>query len=175
MSAHVIADVPPAPAPPPRGNRGQRLIRTVALAFAVAVFLAGVAVLLGPVLTKLDIIIPPDAVQVSASAAVDGRTLVSHKFTDAHTVADLYARINALPSTGGLRFSCMLAPPDPVRYTFHFTRWGMPVEDANPSGGGCYPRRWIVSRYGGWDLHMDFTGEQTKAILAEAQLPPLPS
>jgi hypothetical protein len=120
-------------------------------------------------------VLPPDAVQVSTSASPElGDTWVTHQITDARTVADLYARLNALPAVQW-RYGCLLAPPDPVHYMFHFTRWGMPVEDAQLDGEGCYPRRWFVSRYGFQDLHMDLTGEQTKAMLAEAHLPPLPS
>ena len=174
MSPYMEADEPPASTPPPRSNRGQRIIRAIAVAFAVAVFLAGAIVLLGPAINRLDIRIQPDAVEVNASTE-DGYPLVSHHITDAHIVADLYSRIESLTSTGGLHFTCLPAPPDPVRYLFHFTRWGVPVEDARLLGYGCYPRRWQVSRFTFSDLRVDLTGEQTKTILFEAQLPPLSS
>src|SRR5260370_27799908 len=41
--------------------------------------------------------VPPDAVQISQSAAATGRTLASREITDARTVADFSARINSLP------------------------------------------------------------------------------
>lgn len=172
MSTRTTEQEPPASAPPPKGVWIRRLSLALPLACVAMMFLFAVPyVFVDPVTIQL---LPPDAVQVSASAAASGRTLVTRRITDARTVADLYARLNGLPAVRW-RFGCLLAPPDPVDYRFHFTRWGMPIEDAQSEGYGCAPRRWFVSRYGFYDLHMDFTGEQTKAMLAEAQLPPLPS
>jgi hypothetical protein len=119
-------------------------------------------------------LVPPDALQVRASAAPDGPALATHRITDAHTVADLYARINRLPSVGQLH-GCALATPDPIAYMFRFTRGSVLVEVAAPVADECAPRQWSVSR-GGWgSLRTDLTGEATRAILSEAQLPPLPS
>ncbi len=161
----------PASAPSCKGVWIRRLSLALSLACVAMMFLLTLPyVFVDPVTIQL---LPPDAVQVSASLDHE-RTWVTHEITDAHTVADLYARLNGLPSVRW-RFGCLLAPPDPVLYRFHFTRWGMAIEDAQPEGGGCAPRRWFVSRYGYYDLHMDFTGEQTKAMLAEAHLPPLPT
>jgi hypothetical protein len=176
MSARSPGDVPPAPASSPRGISNRQFFVMVLPAVVLAVF-AAVAILpvaIDPVSIQL---VPPDAVQVSASAD-HGRTLVTHEITDARTVADLYARLNGLPVPAGRVFvgSTLCGLPDPADYTFHFTRWGVSVEDATLGESGCpRPLAWRVSRYGFWDLHMDLTGEQTQAMLAEAQLPPLPS
>lgn len=120
-------------------------------------------------------LVPPDAVQVSASA--DGRTLASHRMSDARTVADLYTRINRLPSALREPDGCGPGYPDQVisTYTFRFTRGGMLIEAATTQAiDGCV-RGWELQR-GGWgETHVDLTGTATRAILAEARLPQLPS
>ncbi len=145
-----------------------------AVLLAVVVLALFVQPVIVPAVIGLVPPVPPDAVQVSASAAPYGPTLDTHTITDARTVADLYARLNRLPLVRG-PFGCVLALPDPVAYMFRFTRGSVIVEVARPVADGCSPRRWSVSRSGDSYLRIDFTGEATRAILSEAQLPPLPS
>ncbi|HEV2236842.1 MAG TPA: hypothetical protein VGR57_09315, partial [Ktedonobacterales bacterium] len=69
---------------------------------------------------------------------------------------------------------CALAPPAPVRYVFRFTRWGAPMTVTSLDPVGCAPLRWGVSS-GGYDYgRLDDTGATTRALLAEAGLPPPP-
>jgi hypothetical protein len=118
--------------------------------------------------------VPPNAVRVSAAAYPYGPALVDRVITDPRLVRDLWARLNALPAFTG-RMGCALAPPDLVRYTFRFTRWGTPVMAAELVAFGCAPRRWSVSSGGYGYGRLDETGATTRAILAEAGLPPLPT
>ncbi len=173
MSTQTPGEGRPAPASPPRGISNRRFFIMVLPAVVLAVFLAVIFLPFGA--SAVIQLVPPDAVRVSASVAVGGRTLVTHEITDAHTVADLYARLNRLPSVGPF-FECGLGGlPDPVHYTFRFTRWGVSVEDATLGGSGCpRPLAWRVSYGVLWNFHTDYTGEQTQAMLAKAQLPPLP-
>jgi hypothetical protein len=176
MSTRTVGEGRPAPTSPPRGISNRRFIIMVLPAVLLAVFVLVLFVqpVIVPAIIGLVPPVPPDAVQVSASAAPYGPTLATHTITDARTVADLFARINRLPSIGQLH-GCALATPDPVAYTFRFTRGSVLVEVAAPVADGCSPRRWLVSRGGLGSVRLDVTGEATRAILSEAQLPPLPS
>jgi hypothetical protein len=118
--------------------------------------------------------VPPDAVRVSAAAYPYGPVLVERTISDPRVVRDLWVRLSGLPRLDG-RMGCALAPPDPIRYTFRFTRWGLPVTVAEPRADGCAPRRWSVSSSGGGYVRLDETGATTRALLAEAGLPPLPA
>jgi cell division septal protein FtsQ len=79
----------PASARPRRRSRARRLI------------LAGVALLILLVGFEIGIRqISPDAVQASAYTVDGGNAFATHHITDARIVADLYTRINNLPSVG---------------------------------------------------------------------------
>jgi hypothetical protein len=117
--------------------------------------------------------VPPDAVRVSATTYPHGPVLVDRTITDPRIVADLWARLAHLPALEW-RMGCMLAPRDPIRYVFRFTRWGAPVTVAAPRADGCGPRQWGISSGGYSYGRLDVSGATTRAILAEAGLPPLP-
>jgi hypothetical protein len=176
MSTQTAGEGRPAPASPPRGISNRRFLIMVlpAVLLAVVVLALFVQPVIVPAVIGLIPLVPPDAVQVSASAAPYGPTLDTHTIRDARTVADLYARLNRLPLVRR-PFGCVLAFPDPVAYMFRFTRRSVLVDVATSVAPGCSPRRWLVSRGGDSFLRVDWTGEATRAILAEAQLPPLPS
>jgi hypothetical protein len=102
--------------------------------------------------------VPPDAVQVSVSYVESGRIYFSREITDARTVADGYARANALraPSFAELNgtYTCALYDPHTVeQYTLRFTRWGLPVmvaTDVNRCGSfwhtsSGFPGSWFPS------------------------------
>ncbi len=110
-------------------------------------------------------VVAPDAVRVSVAAAADGHLLATRTITDARTVADLYARINRLPSAGPYPvYHCGLSGPDAVTFSLRFLRWGLPIEVAMlPVCGG-----WEVSRGGIYDVRNDPDG-QTRVILDEIQ------
>lgn len=170
MSSHTTSHMPPPPTPRSKGAWAGRIIQWSVIVFAVAIFLAGVYVLLGP---ELDSINPvrvsasaaPDAVQVSVSdaslnrdASPDGPTLAIRLITDSRIVADLYARINALPSVGPLPMHCTLPDVNAVSFGFRFLRAGMLVETAIQQGtDGC--GEWWLSAGGvresfpRWDPH----------------------
>jgi hypothetical protein len=114
--------------------------------------------------------VPPDAVQVITSLATDGRPVATHWITDARTVADLYTRINRLPSAAWTPFHCQLGLTGQLTVSLRFVRWGLPVEVATLPQDGC----WRVSHGGLADpfLRIDPHGE-TPTILNEA-LPPRP-
>jgi hypothetical protein len=118
--------------------------------------------------------VPPDAVRVSAVAYPYGPVLVERTITDPWVVRELYTQLSGLPRFDG-RMGCALAPPDPVAYEFRFTRWGMLVAVAAPQADGCAPRRWSVSSGGYSYGRLDESGATTRALLAEAGLPPLPA
>jgi hypothetical protein len=80
---------------------------------------------------------PPDTVPVSAADQTSGQLLASRTITDQRIVADLYSRINHLPSTAGLEFNCPLSGPAVLQMTFRFTRLGFPLETAVHHGDGC--------------------------------------
>jgi hypothetical protein len=87
MCALPPAGIPRVPARPRRRSWARRLI------------LAGVALLI--LLTGFEIGIrqvAPDAVQVSAYTVDNGVPFATRHITDARIVADLYTRINALPT-----------------------------------------------------------------------------
>jgi hypothetical protein len=112
-------------------------------------------------------LIPPDAAQVSVTAAADGHVLATREVRGAGAVADLYARINGLPSADPFPvYHCALAGPDAVTFGIRFTRWGLPVEVAVLRGNGC--RAWRLSRGGIPDTRNDPQG-QTRAIISEIQ------
>jgi hypothetical protein len=134
---------------------------------AILLFLCVCALLLPPlVLAPLAgsavAAVPPDAVRVSAVAYPYGPVLMDRTITEPRTVADLAARLNRLPAFEW-RMGCTLAPPDPVRYVFHFTRWGMPVAVASLVPGDCAPLRWGVSSGGYGYGRLDDTGATTRA------------
>jgi hypothetical protein len=86
----------------------------------------------------------PDAVQVSVSqarlnmhASTDGPVLTTRVITDPRVVADLLARINALPSEGFPPAHCGLPGIDAVSFGFRFLRGGALVETAIQPGDGC--------------------------------------
>jgi hypothetical protein len=175
MSTQTAPEGQRASTPPSKGVWKQRL-------FLVALPLVCTAIFILPLLPYFYLpyvdpvavqLLQPDAVQVSASPDY-GRTWVTRQITDPRTVADLYARLNGLHAVWG-RYACVLAPPDPVDRRFQFTRRGRDIEDAQLADNGCAPPRWSVSHFGYQYMRIDPTGEQTKALLAEVQLPPLPS
>lgn len=113
--------------------------------------------------------VTPDAVRVSAYTVDGGPPFFSREITDARTVADLYTRINNLPTVW---YSAINRCPAPnsgtVYYHFDFTRSGIPVElDALPEKGCSV---WDVVRGGIPVAHNDPDG-QTQLILSEAHLP----
>jgi hypothetical protein len=122
------------------------------------------------VLTGLEVgirVLPPDAVQVRASTAASEQTLAMARVTDNGTVADLYARINSLPTEQPLHPVSCTTPPNQavgaVTFEVVFMRWGLPIEDATLPGIGC--GLWGVSQ-GGLPSVRDPNG-QTQAILSE--------
>lgn len=113
--------------------------------------------------------VTPDAVRVSAYTVDGGPPFFSREITDARTVADLYTRINNLPTVW---YSAINRCPAPnsgtVYYHFDFTRSGIPVElDALPEKGCSV---WDVVRGGIPVAHNDPDG-QSRLILSEAHLP----
>ncbi len=161
-SAHPPGVTPPAPAWPVRRIRARQLILAGAALFILLVgFEVGIRQ------------VSPDAVQVSTATAAQGYYFATREITDAHTVADLYTRINGLPSARPFAIlfpPCPTPSPDTLMYSFRFTRWGLPVEVATLVEQGCSV--WEFIRGGIPGARNDPTGRQTQVILDEAQ--PLP-
>ena len=113
--------------------------------------------------------VSPDAVRVSAYTRDVGIPIATREITDAHTVADLYNRINHLPTVW---YSAINRCPEPqvntVNYNFYFTRSGVLIEMAGLVEQGCSV--WDVVRGGIPVAHIDPDG-QTQIILSEARLP----
>ncbi len=162
-SAHPPEGMSPVPARPVRRIRARRLI------------LAGAVLLILLVGFEIGIRqVSPDAVQVSTATTAQGDYFATRAITDARIVADLFARVNGLPSAGlgAILFPpCRLPPrPDALMYSFRFTRGSLPVEVATLVEQGCSV--WEFIRGGIPGARNDPTGRQTQAILDEAQ--PLP-
>jgi hypothetical protein len=155
-------------------------LRAILMILPAALLILCVVVLLlptflfGPLAGSAVAAVPPDAVRVTASAYPYGPVLVERTITNARVVRDLYIQLSRLPRFGG-RVGCALARPDPISYAFRFTRWGAPVVVASPQADGCAPRRWGISSGGYGYTRLDETGATTRALLAEAGLPPLPA
>ena len=148
MSAHTVADAPPAPTPRSKGDWGWRLAKAVGLVGTALLIFLGVYIevtYFPPNPVRVSASAAPDSVQVSVSvasvnpdASTDGPTLATHLITAPRIVADLFARINAFPSVGPLPMHCPLASPDAVSFGFRFRRAGALVETAiQPGTVGC--------------------------------------
>jgi hypothetical protein len=117
--------------------------------------------------------VPPDAVQARVCNVNTCSLVASSIITDAHTVADLYRRINGLPTVW---YSAIdqcpslqsdFAQSHYVSYQFDFTRSGVLIEGAALVEKGCSV--WDVVRGGIPVAHND-PGGQTQVILSEARL-----
>jgi hypothetical protein len=166
MSDQSARELPNALKPTPAGRRRWGAwLRTLAVTLAVLLVLTGVQVGVR--------VLPPDAVQVTASAAASGQTLARATVNDKGTVADWYARINSLPAID-LLYKCSGSPPVPhaVTVKLDFLRWGLPIEVATLAGNSC---AWDVSQGVIPSARDDPTG-QTSAILFEVRtlLPTVP-
>jgi len=149
--------IPPASARPRRRSRARRLI------------LAGVALLILLVGFEIGIRqVSPDAVQASAYTVDGGNAFATRHITDARIVADLYTRINNLPSVGYYAFyRCPEPNSNTVYYHVDFTRFGILIEGTALVEKGCSV--WDVVR-GGIPVAHNAPDGQTQVILSEAGL-----
>lgn len=161
MFARPSAGIPPAPPRPRRRRRARRLILAgVALLLLLAILLVGFEIGIRQV--------SPDAVQATAYT-LDGSPLATRHITDARTVADLYTRINNLPTVWYSAVDrCPPLQSSTGYYHVDFMRWGVLIEGAALVEKGCSV--WDVVRGGIPIAHNDPNG-QTQVILSEAQLP----
>ena len=156
MSSQSAREIPnalePTPIAPPRRRA---LLRTAAVTLAILLVFTGLEVGVR--------VVAPDAMQVTASSAASGRTLATATTADGRTVADLYDRINSLP-TVNLSSNCSPGPrPGAMTFELVFMRWGLPIEDATLPGYGC---GWEVSQ-GGIPSSREDPNGQTQAIVSE--------
>lgn len=165
---------------PPAFRSDRERLRAILMVLPAALLILCVVAMLLPTLLFAPLAghavgaVPPDAVHVSAAVFPDGPVLVERAITNPRVVRDLWARLTALPSFTG-RMGCTLGPPFPINYTLRFTRWGLPVTIAALGFGDCAaPSRWTMNSGGYSYWRLDQTGAATRAILAEAGLPPLP-
>ena len=158
MSTWPPAGIPPVPARTGRRIRARRLILA---GVTLLILLAGFEIGIRQVL--------PDAVQASAYTVDGGPPFATRTITDARTVADLYTRINDLPTVSYLAFyQCPEPNSNTVYYHIDFMRWGILIEGAALLEKGCSV--WDVVRGGIPVAHNDPEG-QTQVILSEARLP----
>jgi hypothetical protein len=110
--------------------------------------------------------VSPDAMQVRVCNRNGCPPVATRTITDAPTVADLYSRINGLPTVS---YSAVDQCPKPksntVYYQFDFTRLGVLIEGAALVEKGCSV--WDVVR-GGIDVAHNDPDGQTQVILSEA-------
>lgn len=158
--AQMDAQQPDAPAP--RTPRRTKV--------SLAVLLVALVTLSLPI--GIEVVIhttAPDAVRVTATNQMNGQLLASREITAPPTVADLYKRINSLPSTFGEGFSCPLSGPDVLQLTFRFSRQGIPLETAIHHGDGC--EFWSLSSGGIQEMYPRWDpGTEWAAIIADIQL-----
>jgi hypothetical protein len=118
--------------------------------------------------------VSPDAVQARVCSVNGCPPVATRTITDARTVADLYSRINGLPTVWYSAFDQCPAPQSNfaqsnfVIYQIDFMRWGILIEGVALFGKGCSV--WDVVRGGIPVAHNDPDG-QTQVILSEARLP----
>ena len=165
MSTWPPAGIPPASARPRRRSRARRLILAgvalLILRHAFLILLVGFEIGIRQV--------SPDAVQVRAYTVDGGPPFAVRTITDVRVVADLYTRINNLPTVWYSAFdSCPAYQSNSVYYQVDFTRWGVLIEGAALVEKGCSV--WDVVRGGIPVAHNDPDG-QTQIILSEARLP----
>lgn len=154
---------PPETIPPvaPQASRRIQARRLILAGLALLILLAGFEIGIRQV--------SPDAVQASAYTVDGGPPFATRHITDARSVADLYTRINNLPTVWYSAIDrCPTPQSNTVYYHVYFTRSGVLIEAAALVEKGCSV--WDVVRGGIPVAHNDPDG-QTQVILSEALLP----
>lgn len=160
LSARPSAEIPPALARPRRRSRARRLILA---GLTLLILLAGFEIGIRQ--------IAPDGAQVRAYTVDGGHPFAVRTITDARVVADLYNRINNLPTVWYSAINRCPAYQSNSVYVYYqvdFTRWGVLIEGAALVEKGCSV--WDVVRGGIPVAHNDPDG-QTQVILSEAGIP----
>jgi hypothetical protein len=106
---------------------------------------------------------------LNPDASTDELTLTTRLIATPHIVADVYARINGLPSVGPLPMHCTLGNPDAASVGLRFLRAGALVETAfQPGTDGC--GEWWLSAGGVRESYPRYDpGGERQAILFEVQ------